>query len=130
MRAYARSRRAGSAPTLLFSGCRDAAADRLYGAEWIDVPNLEVDVSVSRHADPERRRRVTAALRARGAEVAELLLEAGAALYVAGNATMASDVAEALLDVLAARPEVGRGGAAAALRRLEREGRFAVEAFG
>lgn len=119
------------ADTLLFRGHRDATADALYDDEWPAVPGLAVDVAVSRHADPAMRRRVTAALRARGAEVCARLLAADARVFVAGNAQMATDVTAVLLDVLAEHgPGLDAKRAAAVLRKLEREGRFAVEGYG
>ncbi|KAH8068529.1 NADPH-hemoprotein reductase [Aureococcus anophagefferens] len=47
-------------------------------------------------ATRSQRRRATAALRARGAEVVDLLLTGGAHFFVAGNAQMASDVTDML----------------------------------
>ena len=90
---------------------------------------MEVDVSVSRHTDASQRRYVTKALRARAADVASWILDRNARFYIAGNAKMAADVALALCDCLAPRCG-GSQKAAALLRRLEREGRFATEAFG
>ncbi|KAH8053682.1 NADPH-hemoprotein reductase [Aureococcus anophagefferens] len=96
-RAAGHDRRWRRARTLLFFGCRDATKDRLYAEEFAGrYPGLDVDVSVSRHAEPAKRRRVTP-LRAR--EVVDLLLTGGAHFFVAGNAQMASDVTDVLLDV-------------------------------
>ena len=114
---------------LLFFGCRDEHKDRLYSNEFSAMANLTVDVSVSRHADASQRRYVTKALRAKATEVAALILDRGARFYVAGNAKMAADVALALADCLAPRC-AGPQKAQVLLRQLEREGRFATEAFG
>ena len=114
---------------LLFFGCRHETKDRLYADEFAGLAQLEVDVSVSRHTDSTQRRYVTKALRARSGDVASWILDRNARFYVAGNARMAADVALALRDCLAPRCG-GEQKAAALLRRLEREGRFATEAFG
>ena len=114
---------------LLFFGCRHESKDRLYADEFAGLSKLEVDVSVSRHTDASQRRYVTKALRARSADVASWILDRNARFYIAGNAKMAADVALALCDCLAPRCG-GSQKAAALLRRLEREGRFATEAFG
>ncbi|KAH8057537.1 NADPH-hemoprotein reductase [Aureococcus anophagefferens] len=102
--------RAPGARTLLFFGCRDEKKDRLYADEFAG--------------------RGTAALRARGAEVVDLLLTGGAHFFVAGNAQMASDVTDVLLDVLVAHCAQLDAKKAGALRKLDREKRFAVEGFG
>jgi sulfite reductase alpha subunit-like flavoprotein len=114
---------------LLFFGCRHETKDRLYADEFEALSQLEVDVSVSRHTDAAQRRYVTKALRARATDVASWILDRNARFYIAGNAKMAADVALALCDCLAPRCG-GESKAAALLRRLERERRFATEAFG
>ena len=126
-RAYAMSQPRND--MLLFFGCRHESKDRLYADEFAGLAQLEVDVSVSRHTDSSQRRYVTKALRARSADVASWILDRNARFYIAGNAKMAADVALALCDCLAPRCG-GSQKAAALLRRLEREGRFATEAFG
>ncbi|CAH0373422.1 unnamed protein product [Pelagomonas calceolata] len=126
-RAFARSQPRND--MLLFFGCRHESKDRLYADEFAGLSKLEVDVSVSRHTDASQRRYVTKALRARATDVAHWILDRNARFYIAGNAKMAADVALALCDCLAPRCG-GSQKAAALLRRLEREGRFATEAFG
>ena len=130
-RAMLRARGPGSAPALLFFGCRDEHKDRLYADEFAAMANVDVDVSVSRHKTAAMRRRVTAALRSRGREVADLVLAGGAHFFVAGNAQMASDVSDALLAILVDHcDQIDSKRAAALLRKLDKERRFAVEGFG
>jgi len=109
----------------LFFGCRHPGHDHLYKDEpW---HRDRAVLAFSRHPDPALRAYVTHRLKERAAQVAAALLGDSGAILVAGNLRMATDVRHLVLaiirDHLRCPPKT-----AAAL--LEKQGRFAVEAYG
>ena len=122
-----------AAGDLLIFGNRHRARDFLYEDEWsrLAVAPRPLDVLTAWSRDPPRRTLVTDVLRepATARRVAHALLARGGYCYVAGSARMASDVRATLEAVIAAAAGLSERHAAAALRKLERERRFCVEAW-
>jgi len=128
MRAILQRCRAVDPKHLLFFGCRDPRHDFLYGDEW-DPDVVSVVVAPSRPPDPQDRAYVTNKLREHRAQVLATVLDHGGAFFVAGNVRMATDVRRAFVDILAASG-ISHKQALATLAKLEKDGRFAVEAYG
>lgn len=127
-------------PDMLFFGCRHAAKDFLFGADFraLAVPQqggvaplaLHCAFSRDEEAPGGGRLYVTHCVAAAGAAVWGALA-AGAAVLVAGSAgQMPKDVHAALVAVVQEHGELDVKGAAEFLRRLERAGRYSVEAYG
>ena len=137
-RAFVQARAAApGGPAALFFGCRASAGDFLYADEWAAHaaeggplaagPGGGFFASFSR--DGAAKAYVTHALRREGARVWRLL-QAGAAVYVAGSGgAMPRDVFDAFTDVVAQHGGMALPDAAAFLRRLEAQRRYCVEVW-
>ena len=115
----------------LFFGERNFESDFLYQLEWLrhlKQGGLErMDVAFSR--DQADKVYVQDRIRAKGAEVMRWL-DDGASIYVCGDARhMASDVHEALIDVLVDHAGSDREAAEATLKELRRSGRYQKDVY-
>lgn len=126
-----------TAPILFFFGCRNEDGDFLYRDFWLARTNSSgvlseemgggFFVAFSRdqpekiyvqHKMKEERQRIWA------------LLCAGAAVYIAGSATkMPADVLSAMEEIVSIESGLSRESASRWLKKLEREGRYNVEAW-
>lgn len=119
----------GEKRNLLFFGCRDPAHDFLYGPEWSRLADVvDVVVAPSRPPRIQDRAYVTNKLRERKADVLRTI-DDGGAIFIAGNVRMATDVRHVVVDVLKTTGLSDKH-ANATLAKLERDGRFVVEAYG
>lgn len=113
----------------VFFGCRHAAGDNLFHAEWADLP-VTLRAAFSRDPPPPPRAYVTDLLVSpAGAAAVRAVVAAGGGIFVAGAAgAMPRDVRAAVVTALA-----GVGGDAAAAERLvgklESTGRYQVECW-
>ena len=155
LRAFVQARvhrsRAGQtkiAPTLVFFGCRRKAGDFLYRREWEELAGDPValvgDVSTRQgpggqvleggfipafSRDGDTKDYVQHRVAHHAARVWNML-EAGAAVYVAGSsASMPQDVRDTLSQVVEACGRMSRDDAGVYLRRMEASGRYVVEAW-
>ena len=155
LRAFVQARvhrsRAGQtkiAPTLVFFGCRRKAGDFLYQREWEELAGDPValvgDTSTRQgpggqlleggfipafSRDGDTKDYVQHRVAHHAARVWNML-EAGAAVYVAGSsASMPQDVRDTLSQVVEACGRMSRDDAGVYLRRMEANGRYVVEAW-
>lgn len=122
----------GSRDNVLVFGCRRKASDFYYATEWnrlVESHRLRLVTAFSR--DQRHKLYVQRALREAdgGLLLARHLLEDGGAVYVAGGAKMARAVKDEIVECLAGWLEGGERDAKALLKRLQRAGRFSVEAW-
>ncbi len=115
----------------LFFGDRNRDSDFLYQLEWqryLKQGHLHrIDVAFSR--DQRRKCYVQHRLAERAADLYRWIRD-GAVIYVCGDAKkMASDVHEALLDVLQSQARLTRDAAAERLRELRRDGRYQRDVY-
>ncbi len=115
----------------LFFGDRNFDSDFLYQLEWQRHRKLgqlqRFDVAFSR--DQRRKVYVQDRIRENGAEL-NRWIEKGAFIYVCGDAKrMASDVNDALIDVLAAENGLDRDAALQKLKTLRSEGRYQRDVY-
>ena len=118
--------------SLLFFGCRHRDHDFLYADDWASISNVaDVVVAFSRPSDPkEERAYVTHKLKEHRNKVLEIIFDDDGAFFVAGNVRMATDVRHAFMDILINTAGLSEKDATATLAKLEKTGRFAVEAYG
>jgi sulfite reductase (NADPH) flavoprotein alpha-component len=126
-----RKEQAATGGNWLFFGERKFDSDFLYQSEWqrhMKNGHLQrLDVAFSR--DQRHKIYVQDRLRERGAELYRWI-EFGAAVYVCGDAKrMASDVHDALLDVIEAHGELSREAARQKLRELRAAGRYQRDVY-
>ena len=126
-----RAERGAQGRNWLFFGDRNFSSDFLYQLEWqkhLQNGGLHrLDVAFSR--DQEHKVYVQDRLRERAAEVYEWI-ENGAVVYVCGDAKrMASDVNDALIDVIATQAGVSREDATQRIRELRRDGRYLRDVY-
>lgn len=122
-------------PNVLIFGCRSAAGDFYCREEWEELqaagvlggPGGGLLTAFSR--DQPTKVYVTHRIRERGAELCALL-QAGAAVYVAGSANkMPAGVAAAFREVLEQHGSMAPEQAQRYLRQMEAAGRYQVEAW-
>ncbi|KAJ4780650.1 NADPH-dependent diflavin oxidoreductase 1 [Rhynchospora pubera] len=126
-----------TAPILFFFGCRNRDSDFLYQDFWLAHSSDDGILSeekgggfyVAFSREQERKVYVQHKIREQSARVWGLL-NAGAAIYLAGSSTkMPADVTEALEEVVAKESGVSREAAARWLKTLEKAGRFNIETW-
>ncbi|KAJ4842986.1 multidrug-resistance type transporter [Turnera subulata] len=126
-----------AAPVMFFFGCRNEENDFLYKELWSSHAQEGGLLSEARGGgfyvafsrDQPQKVYVQHKLREHSHSVWKLLLE-GASVYVAGSSTkMPSDVMAAFEEIISKETGVSKEAAAMQLRRLEREGRYHVEAW-
>ncbi|CAK7332257.1 unnamed protein product [Dovyalis caffra] len=126
-----------AAPIMMFFGCRNEANDFLYRDFWLSHAQNGGLLSIARGGgfyvafsrDQPQKVYVQHKMREQSQTVWDLLLE-GASIYVAGSSTkMPSDVMSALEEIISKEAGVPRETAVSQLRRLEKDGRYHVEAW-
>ncbi|EEF31396.1 NADPH fad oxidoreductase, putative [Ricinus communis] len=126
-----------AAPIMFFFGCRNEENDFLYRDLWLsharDGGLLSEErgggfyVAFSR--DQPQKVYVQHKIRKHSQRIWDLVLR-GASIYVAGSSTkMPSDVMSAFEDIISKEAGVSRETALTLLRRLEKDGRYHVEAW-
>jgi sulfite reductase (NADPH) flavoprotein alpha-component len=126
-----RAERGASGSNWLFFGDRNFDSDFLYQLEWqrhLKQGNLQrLDVAFSR--DQRQKIYVQDRIREQGAEL-HRWIEQGAAIYVCGDAkNMASDVEDALLDVITTHGGKDRAAATRILKDLRAAGRYQRDVY-
>lgn len=126
-----------AAPIMFFFGCRSEENDFLYKDFWLSHA-LENGVLAEQRGggfyvafsrDQPQKVYVQHKMQEHSGRIWDLLLE-GASIYVAGSSTkMPSDVRAAFEDIISREAGVSKETAALQLRRLERDGRYHVEAW-
>mmetsp|Transcript_13791 Transcript_13791/g.16662 ORF Transcript_13791/g.16662 Transcript_13791/m.16662 type:complete len:127 (+) Transcript_13791:454-834(+) len=111
---------------ILFFGCRNPEHDLLY---YHDDQPFELVIAASRQPGIQRTY-VTHKLRQLAPRVLDLIFQHNAYLFVAGNIRMATDLRATFLDIIQIHLNFSAKEASATLSKLEREGRFAIEAYG
>lgn len=126
-----------AAPIMLFFGCRNEENDFLYKDFWLSHAQNAGPLSIARGGgffvafsrDQPQKVYVQHKMREQSERVWDLILE-GASIYVAGSSTkMPSDVMSALEEIISKEAGVSREAAVLQLRRLEKDGRYHVEAW-
>lgn len=126
-----------AAPIMLFFGCQNQENDFLYKDFWLSHAQNGGPLSVARGGgfyvafsrDQPQKVYVQHKMREQSQRVWNLLVE-GASIYVAGSSTkMPSDVMSALEEIISKEAGVLRETAVLQLRRLEKDGRYHVEAW-
>lgn len=126
-----------AAPIMLFFGCQNQENDFLYKDFWLSHAQNGGPLSVARGGgfyvafsrDQPQKVYVQHKMREQSQRVWNLLVE-GASIYVAGSSTkMPSDVMSALEEIISKEAGVSRETAVLQLRRLEKDGRYHVEAW-
>ncbi|KAJ6766399.1 NITRIC OXIDE SYNTHASE-RELATED [Salix purpurea] len=126
-----------AAPIMLFFGCRNEENDFLYKDFWLSHAQNAGPLSIARGGgffvafsrDQPQKVYVQHKMREQSERVWDLILE-GASIYVAGSSTkMPSDVMSALEEIISKEAGVSRETAVLQLRRLEKDGRYHVEAW-
>ncbi|KAJ8775393.1 hypothetical protein K2173_023158 [Erythroxylum novogranatense] len=126
-----------AAPIAFFFGCRNMDNDYLYKDLWLSHAQNGGLLSEERGGgfyvafsrDQQQKVYVHHRMHENSQRIWRLLSE-GASVYVAGSSTkMPSDVMSALEDIIAEEAGVPKEAAKLLLRRLEREGRYHVEAW-
>ncbi|KAF2299513.1 hypothetical protein GH714_032321 [Hevea brasiliensis] len=126
-----------AAPILLFFGCRNEENDFLYKDFWLSHAPENGVLSEQRGGgfyvafsrDQPQKVYVQHKMREHSERIWDLVLE-GASIYVAGSSTkMPSDVMAAFEDIISQEAGVSKEAAGLLLRRLERDGRYHVEAW-
>lgn len=119
-----------SVPYTLYFGCRHPEHDHLYASETWRPPERTV-LAFSKHPDPTQRAYVTHRLKERATDIARVLLSADSgAVLVAGNIRMATDVRNLFLTIIQDHLHCAPKRAQLVLTKLEKAGRFVVEAYG
>ncbi|KAG8662476.1 hypothetical protein MANES_01G109200v8 [Manihot esculenta] len=126
-----------AAPIMFFFGCRSEENDFLYKDFWLSHA-LENGVLAEQRGggfyvafsrDQPQKVYVQHKMQEHSGRIWDLLLE-GASIYVAGSSTkMPSDVRAAFEDIISREAGVSKETAELQLRRLERDGRYHVEAW-
>jgi len=117
---------------LLYFGCRKRSADFLFGEELENLSGLSLYTAFSREQKNASGGRlyVTHLLREHGAAIYDII-QSGGYIFVAGSAgSMPKDVHAALVDVISMHGEVDATEATTIVRKLERQRRYCVEAYG
>lgn len=126
-----------AAPIMLFFGCRNQENDFLYKDFWLSHAQNSGPLSIARGGgfyvafsrDQPQKVYVQHKMREQSQRVWNLLVE-GASIYVSGSSTkMPSDVMSALEEIIYKEAGVSRETAVLQLRRLEKDGRYHVEAW-
>lgn len=126
-----------AAPIMFFFGCRNEDNDFLYRDFWLSHSQNSGLLSEARGGgfyvafsrDQPQKVYVQHKMQEHSQRVWNLILE-GASIYVAGSSTkMPSDVMSALEEIISKEAGVSRDAAVMQLRRLERDGRYHVEAW-
>lgn len=126
-----REERGAQGHNWLFFGDRHFRTDFLYQSEWLawrrDGLLSRLDVAFSR--DQEDKRYVQHSLRENAIELWNWIRD-GACIYVCGDAdSMAPDVNEALIDIIADQGHMGREQATETLRQLARDKRYQRDVY-
>lgn len=117
---------------ILLFGCRKSSADYYYKDEWLQLENqgqLRLLTAFSR--DQFQKIYVQKVLRDadNGTLIAKHLLELNGALYIAGGPKMARAVKEEIVEALSAELPGCEKDAKAFLNKLQRMGKFSIEAW-
>jgi sulfite reductase alpha subunit-like flavoprotein len=117
---------------ILVFGCRKAAMDFYYEKEWEVLQksgNLRLLVAFSQ--DQKHKIYVQKVLRQAddGLLISRHILENGGAVYIAGGAKMARAIKDEIIECLSAHLLSGEKGARELLQKLQRRGKFCVEAW-
>jgi sulfite reductase alpha subunit-like flavoprotein len=117
----------------LYVGCRHARGDFAFGAE-IEAAQASGALTGAVFAfsrDQQDKVYVTHRLRERAAEVARLVLRAGAVVYVCGDVkAVVKGVREALLDIVQTQGGLSAGDATAYLQTMTKEKRYLLDIWG
>ncbi|CAN0928858.1 NADPH-dependent diflavin oxidoreductase 1 [Linum grandiflorum] len=128
-----------AAPIIFFFGCRNQDGDFLYRDLW--MAHSEPDDGLLSEArgggfyaafsrDQPRKIYVQHKMLEQSRRIWKLVSEGGAAIYVAGSSTkMPADVMSAVEEIVAREGGVAKETAATMVRRLERDGKYYVEAW-
>lgn len=117
---------------LLVFGCRKESCDYYYKEEWHQMSNLrQMRILTAFSRDQFQRIYVQKVLREAdgGSLIAQHILEKNGALYIAGGPKMARAVKEEVLEALGKELQGGEKQAIQILNKLQRAGRFSVEAW-
>ncbi|CAI0451097.1 unnamed protein product [Linum tenue] len=127
-----------AAPIMFFFGCRNEGDDFLYRDLWLSHSHDGGLLSEARGGgfyvafsrDQPQKVYVQHKMREQSQKIWAALSEGGAAIYVAGSSTnMPSDVMLAVEEIISKEGGVAREAAAVLIRRLERDGKYHVEAW-
>ncbi len=122
--------------SIIVFGCRKKSMDYYYGDEWKEIvnrgsggSNLRVLNAFSQ--DQKQKIYVQKVLREAddGLLIAKHILENNGAVYIAGGAKMARSVKDEIIESLAKVLPSGEKGAKILLQKLQRVGKFSVEAW-
>jgi sulfite reductase alpha subunit-like flavoprotein len=117
---------------ILIFGCRKSSVDYYYGSEW-EVLNNSNRLRVFTAFSQEQARKIYVQKVARelgeGQFIGKHILERGGAVYIAGGAKMARAVRDEIVEALGKILPQGNNGAKNLLKKLQRVGKFNVEAW-
>jgi len=117
---------------VLVFGCRQESMDYYYEKEWNELQNQgRVRVLTAFSQDQKHKLYVQKVVREadNGLLIAKHILEDNGAVYIAGGAKMARAVKDEILECLGKSLPSGEAGAKVLLQKLQRVGKFSVEAW-
>lgn len=117
---------------VLVFGCRKQSCDFYYEAEWKGICRHKLRVFPAFSRDQQYKIYVQQVIKKAESETkifSRHLLEHGGALYIAGNPKMARAVQDEIVEILTPLIEGGKDKAKLFLSKLQRQGKFSVEAW-
>jgi sulfite reductase alpha subunit-like flavoprotein len=119
---------------ILIFGCRKQSADFYYNEEWEKLHSTgQLEIMTAFSQDQWHKIYVQQILQKAEKErklLSRHLLEMNGSVYIAGGPQMAKTVKEVIVEILTDIVEGGEKRALLLLAKLQREGRFCVEAWG